>query len=241
MGRIFGAYDGISVGGMVLGAFVAAPLVHAAGLRSSMLLLGLVAVGVALLCVPVLVGLDNANAGKVVALSPRIDALSKLSIFDGASRSALERLAGAATELQVGAGMIVVGEGDPADAFYVTMDGDLDVSAVGEAGGAARHLRTLHAGSYFGEIGLIERIPRTATVRTVTGCTLLRISGDDFLDSLTAAPAGLSSMGEGVVRALARTHPSMKARGLDELLGPIPAQGDGDSDAELAPLAGGRS
>lgn len=34
---------------------------------------------------------------------------------------------------------------------------------------------------YFGEIGLLEKIPRTATVTAASSCKLLRTSGEDFL------------------------------------------------------------
>ena len=218
MGRIFGAYDGISVGAMVLGAFVAAPLVKSTGIRTSLVILGCAAIGVALLCVPTLVGLDRVSARVVEVLEPRIEVLSKLAIFTGATRFALERLASAADEVSVASGTVVIAEGDPADDFYVCTDGTLDVFARGEFAGPARHLRTLGPGAHFGEIGLIEHIPRTATVRATTDCSLLRIPGGAFLDALTTAPAGLSTMRDGVRIALARTHPSMRPRGADELL-----------------------
>jgi CRP-like cAMP-binding protein len=227
MGRIFGAYDGISVGAMVLGALAAAPLVRIFGVRASMVQLGVVAVAATLLCLPVLQGLDRLSAKVVAELSPRIDVLTKLAIFNGAPRVAIERLASSATELTVAPGTAVVTEGDLADAFYVCTAGQLDVSAAGERGGQARHLRTLGAGSYFGEIGLLEHIPRTASVQARTECSLLRIDGDVFLDALTAAPAGLSTMRDGVVRALARTHPSLRPEGTERLIHTIPQSEEG--------------
>jgi CRP-like cAMP-binding protein len=65
------------------------------------------------------------------------------------------------------------------------------------------------AGTYFGEIGLIERIPRTATVTAATNTRLVRIDGDAFLDALTSAPPSASFV-EGARQRLARTHPSLK-------------------------------
>ena len=60
---------------------------------------------------------------------------------------------------------------------------------------------------YFGEIGLLERRPRTATVTTASPCTILRINGDDFVDSLTEATLSPTALG-GVRMRLARTHPT---------------------------------
>ena len=114
--------------------------------------------------------------------------------------------------------MVVIRQGDPADAFYVCTDGTLEVTSHGERGRRDRVLRQLEAGSYFGEIGLIERIPRTATVRALTDVTLLRIDGEAFLGALIEAPSGIASLADGVVRGLALTHPSYAADRTHELL-----------------------
>jgi CRP-like cAMP-binding protein len=65
------------------------------------------------------------------------------------------------------------------------------------------------AGTYFGEIGLLERIPRTATVTSVGPSRMLRIDGEQFLTALTDAPAS-ASMLEGAQGRLSRTHPSRR-------------------------------
>jgi CRP-like cAMP-binding protein len=158
------------------------------------------------------------TATQVEALAPIIAILSPLEIFAGASVNALERLAGAATELTVGAGMIVIQQGEPADAFYICTDGEVEVSSTGERGRKARVLRTLGPTSYFGEIGLIEGIPRTASVRALTDCRLLRIDGATFLAALTEAPAGIAVLATGVMNGLATTHPSVMAERSKDLL-----------------------
>jgi CRP-like cAMP-binding protein len=116
-------------------------------------------------------------------------------------------MAAAATEVHVPAGTAVVMEGDAADAFYAVIEGALDVAAVGEHGGDPQWLRTLEPGSYFGEIGLLGRVPRTATVTANADCTLLRVSGDDFIDALTNLSASPSLL-EGARTRLSITHPT---------------------------------
>jgi MFS family permease len=221
MGRVFATADGIAVGGMVLGAIVAAPLLHATGTRASMVILGGIAVVGTLACLPILLRLDRLTAGVVEALAPVIKLLSNLDIFTNASEQTVERLAAAATELRVGAGMVVIQQNEPADAFYVCTDGKLEVSSTGERGRKARVIRVLEAGSYFGEIGLVEGIPRTATVRTLVDCTLLRIDGATFLGALTEAPAGMAALARGVANGLAATHPSVTASHSQELLAAV--------------------
>jgi CRP-like cAMP-binding protein len=68
----------------------------------------------------------------------------------------------------------------------------------------------MSAPSYFGEIGILRGIPRTATVRTDEPCTLLRIEAADFLDA--ARGAGISSsLLDRSTNRLARSHPRLSA------------------------------
>lgn len=126
-------------------------------------------------------------------------------------------LAGAAEETAVRAGAVVVAEGDEADAFHAVIEGQLAVSSVGEGGTQTLRMRSLRSGSYFGEIGLLAHIPRTATVAAQTPCTLLRIAGEDFLDALTSISASALLLA-GAQASLARTRPSSQA--LHSLLSP---------------------
>jgi CRP-like cAMP-binding protein len=151
-------------------------------------------------------------------IRPRIAVLEGLGLFAHASRAALEKLADAAVEVEAPAGEAIVREGQPADALYVLVDGSVQVSAAGELGGLARPIRTMTGPTYFGEIGLLRQIPRTATVTTSTPCRLYRIDGKAFLDALTTSPAS-PSMLEGAKTRLVITHPSY--RGVPEA--PVPA------------------
>jgi CRP-like cAMP-binding protein len=140
------------------------------------------------------------------AIEPRTRVLQGLDIFSGATRTALERLARSAREESVDAGTVVIREGADADDFFVLTAGEVDVTAGGESG-VEQSLGMLTAPNYFGEIGLLEQRPRTATVTTITSCTMLRISGTDFVDALTTTTLSPAALGNVQVR-LARTHPS---------------------------------
>jgi CRP-like cAMP-binding protein len=136
--------------------------------------------------------------------------LEQLEIFATASRPLLERLAGAAVEMEFPAGSAIVCEGDAADALYVLVEGEVAVTARGERG-TERHIATMSAPNYFGEIGVLEHIPRTATVTALRECRCERIDGEVLLDSLTTAPAS-SALMENVRGRLALTHPSRPGR-----------------------------
>lgn len=207
--RVFGVFFAIVLSAVCLGTIVTPVLLHA-GLHTTLLVFGFGVPALCLLALPRLLALDRVAAQRVALLAPRVAILERLDLFSAASRSSLERLAGSAVEEEVPSGTPVVVEGDPADALYVVLAGTLDVAAVGEQGGQPRHLRTLEAGSYFGEIGLIGNVARTATVTAGTGCTLLRIGGDAFVDALTNLSASPSLL-EGARARLSLTHPSSPA------------------------------
>lgn len=235
--RVFGAFFALVLGAITLGALVT-PLLLRLGLHFTMLVYGLGVPALCLLTLPRLASLDRITAARAAQLAPRIAILERLDLFATASRSSLEQLAGAAGEIEVPVGTAVVEEGGESNAFYAIEAGELEVSAVGERGGAPVRLRTLGAGSYFGEIGLLAHIPRTATVTSVEPSTLLRIDGTDFLDALTNLSAS-PSMLEGARTRLATTHPSHRA--ILELARPSqtdptePAPPGADGDGESSP------
>jgi CRP-like cAMP-binding protein len=93
--------------------------------------------------------------------------------------------ASAATEVATPAGTVIIREGDAADALWILVNGELSVRASGN-GLEPRDLPPVAAPGYVGELGLLHRIPRTATVCTALPSTLLRIEGQDFRSALQA-------------------------------------------------------
>jgi ATP-binding cassette, subfamily B, bacterial len=85
------------------------------------------------------------------------------------------------------AGATVLAEGEAGDKFYVVVRGTLEVVQTVTDGGS-RLLRVLQDGDFFGEIALIDNVPRTATVRARTACLLLVLTREDFLRVLEASP-----------------------------------------------------
>ena len=205
--RVFGVFFALVLGAISLGALIMPVLVSALGLDGALVA---VAVGVPLLALasgPWLIAMDRTAVTRLAELTPKIRLLEVLGIFSGAPRPVLERLAANVTEQAVSEGSVIVKEGEPADALYVLTTGEVAVSARGEAG-SARRIRTLNAPAYFGEIGLLQRIARTATVRALEPVTLYRIEGDDFLNAVNATPIAPAFL-ESAQARLARTHPKL--------------------------------
>jgi CRP-like cAMP-binding protein/MFS family permease len=208
LARVFGVFFAFFLGAIALGTLVTPPIVNALGLDAALLIMAFVPAGLALLGYPALARLDQTAAARLAELAPRIAILERLGIFAAAPQSVLERLAAACEPVEFAAGTAIVREGEPADALYVILEGSVGVSAHGETGGEER-LRTMGPDTYFGEIGLLERIPRTATVAAEAPTRCYRIDGDEFLDALTTTPPA-ASMLEGARARLAASHPSRR-------------------------------
>jgi CRP-like cAMP-binding protein len=168
-------------------------------------------VALALAGYPALLAIDRETAARAAELEPKVALLEGLQMFAGAPRPVLERLAAAAREVGFQTGERIVVEGEHADAIYVLADGEVQVSARGEGGGEERPIRMMTAPSYFGEIGVLARIPRTATVTARSACRCERIDGDALIEALTAAPPS-SSLMETARGRLALTHPTRSVR-----------------------------
>ena len=208
LARVFGAFFTGVLAAISLGALVTPIVISAFGLDASIWLAGAALPALCLLGLPFLRRMDSLNVARLAAVEPRIQVLERLGILTEASRPMLERMAADAEEVEVPAGTVVIQEGDEADAFYVLLDGEVGVRAHGE-GAVERDLPPMGSGAWFGEIGLLERIPRTATVTATAPSRLLRIPGDAFVDALTNAPASAALL-EGARSRLARTHPSSR-------------------------------
>jgi cAMP-dependent protein kinase regulator len=80
----------------------------------------------------------------------------------------------------VGPSDVVVSEGDTDRALFIVRRGRFDVSSVPPGGGEPVRLAELGPGSVFGEVALVSRTPRTATVASLEEGEVLRAEGKDL-------------------------------------------------------------
>ncbi len=185
-GRGIGAMDTLTVSAYALGAFLAPVLAAALDPVVVLLAFGVLMVG-ATLVGTLLVG--QSSAAKA---DPAADRFIGLPMFAGLSPASLEQAARHLERRRVPAGEVVVRQGDPADRFFFIVDGAFEVTQVKDPGGTPRFLRSLGPDDAFGEIGLLGRTPRTATVAASTDGTVLSLDGERFLALVGSGP-GLSS------------------------------------------------
>jgi len=105
---------------------------------------------------------------------PKVRELQRVPLFDHCSRDELELLARNTDEVDLPAGRTLIVEGKTSDTFFVLLDGTVEVEVKG------RERRRLKQGDVFGEIGMLDRGPATATVTTVTRIRAIVMSNAQF-------------------------------------------------------------
>jgi len=100
--------------------------------------------------------------------------LKQIPLFQDVPDDELSQIATFAQEVTVEQGRELVREGDFSYEFMAIEEGEAEVSRHGE------HLADLGAGDFFGEIGLLEKTLRTATVTAKTPMRLVTLTGWDL-------------------------------------------------------------
>lgn len=192
LSRVYAAVEAALVGAMALGAFLAPPLAGVLGYRWTLAVAGLAVTAYALTTVARMRSLDAR-----LSVPPELETLRRVPIFSPLTGPVLESLAHRVERVHVAGGQAVVREGDPADLFYVITAGEVEVTQAG------RVLRMERADDFFGEIGLLRDVARTATVTATVDTDLLALSRADFLGAVTGQQEARTAAEEAVSRRLA--------------------------------------
>ena len=110
-----------------------------------------------------------------------LDALALVPLFSACSRKELQLVAKQGEHRSVGSGTTLVAEGSAGAEFFVILDGKARVERHGQ------RIAELGSGSYFGELSLLDRAPRNATVVADTPLELVVLGQrafDELLDSI---------------------------------------------------------
>jgi CRP-like cAMP-binding protein len=126
-------------------------------------------------------------------------------LFAGLDRESLERATARVATLAFEPGQVIIREGDTADRFYMLADGEVEV-LLGADGPASRVVARLGRGDYFGEIGLLQNVARTATVRAVSPVTALALDRETFLEIVADNDLTAAEIDRVVRRRLVSSH-----------------------------------
>jgi CRP/FNR family cyclic AMP-dependent transcriptional regulator len=128
-------------------------------------------------------------------------ALKSMPMFAGFPEEQLGALATMVSRRSAPRGTAIMREGDPTDFLYIVVSGRLKVM-MGEADGKETILSILGPGEFFGEMGLIDDEPRSASVVTIEPCELLSITKRDFKKCLAENFEMSMAVMRGLVRRL---------------------------------------
>lgn len=117
-----------------------------------------------------------------MARDAHLDHLASIPLFSALSRKELQRVARASDEVTVKEGHELIRQGDVGREMFVVVDGTATVTRNG------RKLGTAGPGSAIGELSLLDRGPRTATVTADTECTVLVLGAREFAGVLDEVP-----------------------------------------------------
>lgn len=113
-----------------------------------------------------------------IELPARISFLKKIHLFHGLEDDELAVIAAELEEVSYAAGSVIFEQGAKADSFYLIFGGGVRI--VRKVNGKEYQLARLVREDYFGEMALIEKRPRSATVIALTDTSLLVLSRADF-------------------------------------------------------------
>jgi CRP/FNR family transcriptional regulator, cyclic AMP receptor protein len=123
----------------------------------------------------------------------KVELLKKVPLFARLNKKALQDVAHIADEIDLRSGKEMASEGDRGREFFVLLEGEAEVRK------GDRRINTMKKGDFFGEIALVTKMPRTASVIATTDVRVLVITDRDFDALLKRSP----EIGRGVAEALA--------------------------------------
>jgi len=176
---IFSVFEGVAGLGAVAGSLLAPLMLAAFGARGALGVTGAILPIVAL----VIYGRVWRADRVVVVDEPLLQLLREVSVFSELPLTAIERLADGLVPVAFAAGEVVMRQGEPGDRFVVIESGEVDVAVDG------RHLQRLGRGAGVGEIALLRRSARTATVTAVTDVAAFSVDPGTFLAAVSGPAA----------------------------------------------------
>lgn len=126
----------------------------------------------------------------------RAELLAGCPLFRGIDREGLADLADLATAVDFPAGHVIARQGEIGTGFFVVAEGTVRVMRDGVA------LARLGAGEFFGELSVLDRMPRNASVVAETATSCLALASWDFEKALLEQPALTLSILRGVAARL---------------------------------------
>lgn len=129
----------------------------------------------------VVVSVEDSGAAEPASIA-RIDALRKIPLFEHLTYREQNELLAIARTRGYAPGAAIVREGEPGGDLFVVLDGDVSIEQKGLP------IATVRAGGHFGEMGLVDAGPRSASVLALGPVRAMVIHRDDMLTIMQREP-----------------------------------------------------
>lgn len=130
-----------------------------------------------------------------------LEHLARVPLFSGCNKTELKNLAKRTNDIKVDAGQVIIREHQGAYEFFIVYEGQAEVTRDGQ------RVAVIGPGDFFGELALLDRGLRDATVTALTAMEIIVLPQWDFEQALDEAPRMTRKLLAGMARRL---------RGLDE-------------------------
>jgi CRP/FNR family transcriptional regulator, cyclic AMP receptor protein len=127
----------------------------------------------------------------------KVELIKRVPLFSRCSKRELEQVAKLADEIDLREGKEMTREGERGREFFVLLDGQADVTKNG------RKINSLGKGDFFGEIALVSKAPRTATVVATSPIRALVITEQSFRRLMETSPEIQAKVLEALAERLA--------------------------------------
>ncbi len=141
-----------------------------------------------------------------MARDEKLEHLKRVPLFARMGHRELERLGQLADEVEVGLDRVLTEQGQTGHEFFVVLDGQLVLDGRLMVLDGHRPIATLGPGDFFGEIALIESVPRTATVRAEGIARLLVIGHREFHALMDEFPSVRSAVLDALAERLRKNE-----------------------------------
>jgi MFS family permease len=194
---VLGLTESVVALGVACGSFISPLLIHAAGPGPALIATG------AILPILAVVLWGPLHRVPDIAVVPEHELvlLQRVPLFAPLPLSALEELARSGRAATFAPDVFLMREGQPGDRFWVLDEGSVEVTQRG------RRLRVCGPGEGVGEIALLRRVPRTASVQALTPVVAYGLDAEAFLGAVTghaiASAAAESLVSERLVESRA--------------------------------------
>lgn len=183
LGRVFGAFVGLTLVAVGLGSIVTPAVIDALGTRGALVVTGALLPLVALIAGARVRAIDRdaAPPERELGFVRGVPMLAALSV------ACAEQIASRLSLVPIAAGRAIISEGETGNYFYIVESGELEVRQKG------RVVAVCDPGDYIGEIALLRDVPRTATVTARCDSRVYALDRAAFIEAVTGHPEGVAA------------------------------------------------